>query len=172
MAAYTTIELARIAPKPGDGKRLELELEPGSIRLGADEYALAPGEVPVRVDVSRTAAGHALRLTFEGELAGPCMRCLAEARVPVEVEAREVDQPRTDDEELRSPYVRDGELDLNAWAHDALVLSVPQQVLCRPDCLGLCPVCGEPLNDAPEGAHDHPREPDPRWAKLRELKPE
>jgi hypothetical protein len=31
-------------------------------------------------------------------------------------------------------------------------------------------VCGESLNDAAEGAHDHPAEPDPRWAKLRELK--
>ena len=89
--------------------------------------------------------------------------------VAVEVDAREVDQPGTDDEELRSPYVTEGELDLAAWAHDALALALPQQLLCRPDAPGLCPVCGESLNDADPGAHDHPREPDPRWAKLREL---
>jgi uncharacterized protein len=124
----------------------------------------------VRLDVSRTATGHALKLAFAGELTGPCMRCLGPARVPVEVEGREVDQPRTDDEELRSPYVTDGELDLSGWAHDALVLWMPQQLLCRPDCAGLCPVCGESLNDAAPGAHEHPSEPDPRWAKLRELK--
>ncbi len=170
MAAYTTIELVRLAPSPGDGKRLEIELDPGSVRLADEEYTVEPGSVPARLDVSRTATGYALRLTFEGEVTGPCMRCLAEARVPVEVEAREVDQPGTDDEELRSPYVEEGELDLSAWAHDSLVLSVPQQLLCRPDCLGLCPVCGERLNDAAPGAHDHPSEPDPRWAKLRELK--
>jgi uncharacterized protein len=172
MAAYTTIELARIAPNPGDGKRLEIELEPAPVTLGADVYALEPATVPARLEVSRTATGHAIRLAFEGEVVGPCMRCLEEARTPVRVEAREVDQPRTDDEELRSPYVTEGELDLSGWAHDALVLSLPQQLLCRPDCLGLCPVCGQTLNDAAEGAHDHPREPDPRWAKLRELKPD
>ena len=170
MAAYTTIELDRIAPNPGDGKRIEVDLDPGTVRLGADEYAFEPKPAKVRLDVSRTATGHALKLAFAGELTGPCMRCLGPARVRVEVEAREVDQPRTDDEELRSPYVTDGELDLSGWAHDALALSMPQQLLCRPDCAGLCPVCGESLNDAAPGAHEHPSEPDPRWAKLRELR--
>ncbi len=170
MAAYTTIELDRIARDPGDGKRIEVDLDPGTVRLGTDEYAFEPAPAKVRLDVSRTATGHALKLAFAGELTGPCMRCLGPARVRVEVEGREVDQPRTDDEELRSPYVTDGELDLSAWAHDALVLWMPQQLLCRPDCAGLCPVCGESLNDATPGAHEHPSEPDPRWAKLRELK--
>jgi uncharacterized protein len=41
-------------------------------------------------------------------------------------------------------------------------------VLCRPDCLGLCPQCGANLNADPE--HAHAEAPDPRWAKLRELK--
>ena len=61
----------------------------------------------------------------------------------------------------------DDVLDLTAWAHDALALAVPQQVVCRPGCAGLCPVCGESRNDG--RSHDHPQEPDPRWAKLREL---
>ena len=60
-------------------------------------------------------------------------------------------------------------LDLHAWARDALVLALPAQLLCEEDCLGLCPVCGADLNAAgPEHAHE--REPDPRWAKLSELK--
>jgi uncharacterized protein len=170
MAAYNTIELARIAPTPGDGKRVELELEPGRVELGGHTYEFEPPLVEGRLDVSRTASGYALRLAFAGEIAGPCVRCLGAARVGVEVESREVDQPGTDDEELRSPYVAGGELDLGAWAHDALVLSMPQRLLCRADCAGLCAVCGESLNDAAAGAHDHPSEPDPRWAKLRELK--
>jgi uncharacterized protein len=170
MAAYTTIDLTRIAPTPGDGKRLELEVEPGSVKLGDDVYELAGPAVPARVEVSHAASGFAMRLGYAGDLEGPCMRCLEPARVTIEVESREVDQPRTDDEELRSPYVTEGELDVTAWAHDALVLALPQRILCRPDCAGLCPVCGESLNDAPEGAHDHPREPDPRWDKLRSQK--
>jgi uncharacterized protein len=97
------------------------------------------------------------------------VRCLEDARLEVDVDVREVDQPATRDEELLSPYVHEGVLDLTAWAHDALALALPQQVVCRPDCKGLCAVCGVSLNDAEAGAHDHPAEPDPRWAKLREL---
>ena len=69
------------------------------------------------------------------------------------IDAREVDQPRAEDEELRSPYVSDGELDVGRWANDALVLALPSQPLCRPDCAGLCAVCGESLNDADPEAH-------------------
>jgi uncharacterized protein len=163
-----TIDLARLALKSGEGSRLELRVDPGRLELGGTEYA---GSEPLkaRLDVSRTAAGYALRLRFGAELAGPCMRCLEDAGLEVEVDAREVYQPSSRDEELLSPYVEEDVLELDRWAHDALALALPTQVLCRVDCAGLCPVCGESLNDAPEGAHEHPAEPDPRWAKLREL---
>jgi uncharacterized protein len=167
-ANYHTIDLDRLSLSPGQGTRLDLRIDPGELKLGGTEYAIARGEVPVRLEISRPASGYAMRLSFIGELTGPCVRCLEQAELEIDVEAREVDQPATEDEELRSPYVRDGVLDLTAWAHDALALAVPQQIVCRPDCAGLCPVCGESLNDA-DGEHDHPREPDPRLAKLREL---
>jgi uncharacterized protein len=65
--------------------------------------------------------------------------------------------------------VERGVLDLHAWARDALALALPAKVLCRDDCAGLCPRCGADLNAA--GAeHHHEREPDPRWAKLSELR--
>jgi uncharacterized protein len=127
-----------------------------------------PSPTPVQLDISRTTgAGYALRLGFEASLNGPCMRCLSPAGPVFAVVAREVSQPG-EGEELESPYVVDGVLDLKAWARDALALSVPTQVLCRPDCAGLCPVCGADLNEAGDG-HGHEREPDPRWAKLSEL---
>ena len=65
--------------------------------------------------------------------------------------------------------MRDGVLDLGGWAHDALALALPALILCRPDCAGLCPVCGVELRDAgPDHAHE--ADPDPRWAKLSELR--
>lgn len=95
------------------------------------------------------------------------MRCLEPATLEMEIDGREVDQP--DDPEMLSPYVADGELDLSHWAHDAVALAIPDQVLCRGDCAGLCPVCGQTLNGAERGDHDHDSGGDPRWAKLREL---
>lgn len=121
------------------------------------------------LEVSRTAAGHAMRLRFDAALEGPCMRCLTRSTFPVAVDAREVHQPASGDEELTSPYVADDELDVSAWAHDALALALPQTLLCRPDCAGLCPECGISLNEVDPETHHHERAPDPRWAKLREL---
>jgi uncharacterized protein len=115
-----------------------------------------------------TGGGYALRVLFRAALVGPCMRCLRDAAAPVEVEAREVDRPGGG-EELESPYVAEEVLDVAAWAHDAFALAAPLKVLCREDCAGLCPVCAADLNEAgPE--HRHEPQPDPRWAKLRELK--
>ena len=170
MAAYHSIDLDRLALSPGEGRRLELELDPGEVGLGGQSYSFERGPAPARVEISRTAAGHAMRLAFAGELVGPCVRCLEPASVPVEIESREVDQAGATDEELRSPYVAEGILDLAGWAHDALALALPAKVLCRPDCAGLCPVCGASLNDADPAEHEHGRPRDPRWAKLDELR--
>ena len=108
-----------------------------------------------------------LRLRFAAALRGPCMRCLEPAAPVIDVDAREVDQAGEVDE-LDSPYVADDVLDLRRWAHDALALALPAQILCRPECAGLCPECGIDLNANP--GHAHAAAPDPRWAKLSELK--
>ena len=82
------------------------------------------------------------------------MRCLDDASLRLDVDAREVDAPGGGDE-LSSPYVTDEKLDVAAWTRDAVVLALPQQLLCRDDCAGLCPACGENLNDAgPDHAHE------------------
>jgi uncharacterized protein len=170
-AAYHTIDLARLALAPGGGTRIELGVAPGWLELAGQRYDPVRPVVDARVDVSRTSTGHVFRLCFAAELSGPCMRCLEPARVPVEVDAREIYQPGSADEDLRSPYVSvsGDELDVATWAHDALALAVPVRLLCRPDCAGLCPVCGVSLNDAGPEEHRHDPEPDPRWAKLGEL---
>jgi uncharacterized protein len=96
------------------------------------------------------------------------MRCLEPADRRFEVEVREVHQPGAGDE-LQSPYVSDdGELDVEAWARDALALALPAQITCRPDCAGLCAQCGANLNEDPDHAHE--AGPDQRWAKLSELR--
>jgi uncharacterized protein len=169
-AGYHSVDLSRFALRPGEGRKLELDVDPGELELGGERYVVRGDTVHARLDLSRTASGYAVRVRFAAHLDGTCMRCLGDADVEVEVDAREVDQPRTADEELTSPYITDDELDLVRWAHDALALALPFQLLCRPDCKGLCPVCGVSLNDADPAEHEHGAEPDPRWAKLRELK--
>ena len=125
----------------------------------------------MRLDVSRTTgSGWALRLRFDGRRStGRACAASSRRRPQFAVDAREVEQPGRGDEELSSPYVDDdGELDLAGWARDALALALPAQITCRPDCAGLCPQCGANLNDEPDHAHE--AEPDPRWAKLSEIR--
>ena len=75
---------------------------------------------------------------------------------------------RPESDEMRTPYLEDDKLDLSAWARDAVALELPDKILCRPDCAGLCPVCGKDLNDEPH-EHDEPKA-DTRWAALAELR--
>jgi uncharacterized protein len=172
MTAITdTLDLTGLRLTSGEGRRLDLTARLAPFTLGESEYAASPSQVPATLDISRTTGqGYALRLRYQVTLSGPCMRCLEPAVPEFSVESREISQPGAEDDELVSPYI-DGEgmLDVAAWAHDALALMLPAAILCRPDCAGLCPVCGVSLNSAGPD-HHHQAEPDPRWAKLSELK--
>jgi uncharacterized protein len=165
-ARADSFDLARLRLASGEGRRLELETGFEALGLGGQHYALVRDRVPVVLNVDRTTTGWALRLRFEARLLGPCMRCLEPAERTWAIDVREVDQPGGGDD-LRSPYVEGDALDLSAWARDALVLDLSGQVLCRDECAGLCPVCGEDLNQRP---HEHETAGDPRWAKLSELR--
>ena len=164
-----SFDLGALRLSSGEGRRLELTVVIDPFVLGGESYPVEPRQVPVRLDISRTTGdGYALRLRFEATLSGPCMRCLEHAEPTYSVDAREVSQPGETDE-LASPYVQHGVLDLRQWSRDAFALALPAKLLCRPDCAGLCAICGADLNVA--GAeHRHDREPDPRWAKLSELR--
>jgi uncharacterized protein len=169
VAAQTDVfDLGRLSLSSGEGRRIDLRVGVDDFDFGGQRYRVPGRQVGARLDVSRTTSGYSLRLRFEARLEGPCMRCLEEAEPELSIDAREVDQPGGG-EELRSPYLEGDDLDMRAWARDALVLGMPTQIVCRDECLGLCPVCGENLNEAGPD-HFHEREPDPRWAKLRELK--
>jgi uncharacterized protein len=183
-----TFDLGGLRLTSGAGRRLDLSVAIEPLSLAGERYPVEPSLVPVRLDISRTTGnGYALRLRFEASIVGPCMRCLEPASPTFAVDAREVSQPNEarahrgepavhgrakhepDSDDLISPYVEDGVLDLHAWARDALALSVPANLLCREDCAGLCPVCGANVNEAGPD-HHHEREPDPRWAALSKLR--
>ena len=163
-------DLTSLRLASGEARRLDVGFSLDPLELGGERYSVAPPLIEARLDVSRTTgSGYALRLRFEAGLEGPCMRCLEPAATAFSLDAREISQPGGDDDELESPYVERGVLDLRGWARDALVLVLPATILCRDDCPGLCPVCGADLNAA---GPDHHREsePDSRWAKLSEIR--
>jgi DUF177 domain-containing protein len=165
----TVIDLRTIRIRSGEQYRGTREVELDPVELGGQPYRPLPERPEAEVTLSRTTSGLVLELEVEAGLVGPCFRCLAETRVVAEIRGREYQaaDPGADDE-LRTPYLTDERLDLSAWARDAVVLALPDKILCREDCAGLCAVCGKDLNAEP---HEHDEEADdPRWAALAELR--
>jgi uncharacterized protein len=145
----------------------EIPLEP--FELGGQRYLPVPSTVDAEITVTRASSGTVFELAFPVRLHGPCFRCLEDAVLDLHVQAREYHATDPEGaEELVTPYVHDDRLDLAAWARDTVADLLPEQILCREDCAGLCPVCGRNLNDEP---HEHEAEEvDPRWDALAELR--
>jgi uncharacterized protein len=166
----TSIDLRRLGLRPGEVRREQRDLELEPFVLGGQRYEPVPQSVPAAFEVSEVSGGNVFALVLDVSLSGPCMRCLGHAEADVHVTAREFHDPSSGpaEEQLRSDYVRDDALDLSAWARDAIAIGLPEQILCRPECAGLCPVCGKDLNVEP---HEHAEvELDPRWAALDSLR--
>jgi uncharacterized protein len=155
---------------PGDVRRVRVPVAIDPLEFGGQTYAVEPAPAGAEVEVQATSGGLYLKLRLGADVVGPCYRCLEPARIRVRVDASEYHERGADptSDELACEYLRGDELDVDAWARDALVLALPGKILCRPDCAGLCPRCGVRLE--PGGEHDcAPVEPDPRWDALRQL---
>jgi len=164
-----SFNLRSVKLRSGEEYRDEVELELEPLELGKQRYIPVPEKVPAELAISKASTGTVFELSFRTRLHGPCFRCLGDTVLELPISGREyqANSPGESDE-LRTPYVEDYKLDLGAWSRDAVVLALPDKILCRPDCAGLCPVCGKNLNDEP---HTHAEEAtDSRWAALQALR--
>jgi uncharacterized protein len=165
----TTFDLRRLRLRSGEEHReaVEIELEP--LVYGGQRYVPVPQTIEAELTVTRASSGTVFGLRFQSRYFGPCYRCLEEAELIEQISASEYEDADPDaDDELKTPYLEGGRLELSAWARDAIALSLPETVVCRPDCAGLCPECGRDLNKEPH-VHEHD-ETDPRWSELEKLR--
>jgi uncharacterized protein len=165
----TIFNVRTVKLQPGEQFRdtKEVQLEP--LELGGQRYVPIPEAPAAVLTLTRLTSGLLLELDLEVRLVGPCVRCLEDTALSLSVHGREYQATSPGEaEELSTPYLVDDRLDLSAWARDAVALDLPDKILCRPDCAGLCSVCGRDLNREP---HEHEeQETDSRWAPLAELK--
>jgi len=164
-----SFSLRSVKLRSGEEYRDAVEIELAPLELAGQRYLFVPAELPAELAISRASTGTVFQLAFQARLHGPCMRCLADAVLDVDIDTREYQATNPgSDEELKTPYLADGNLDLAAWGRDGVILALPDKILCRADCAGLCPVCGRDLNVEP---HEHEQEPaDSRWGALAELR--
>ena len=131
----------------------------------------------LRVHMLRTNRGVLVEGTAQGALVGQCSRCLRDVTVPVQAQIQEEFVPTVDvvrgtwlliDEEDESLHIDEQHiLDLSEVLRQALLLEIPMQLLCRPDCAGLCPSCGQDLNLG--HCNCTSSDFDPRWQALSAL---
>jgi uncharacterized protein len=165
----TTFDLRQAKLRPGEEYRDEQEITLSPYDLGGQRYLPVPENVSAELVINRGTSGTTFELNFPIRLHGPCYRCLKDAVLDLSIQAREYQATSPGEaDELKTPYVVDNQLQLSNWARDAIAVELPQQILCRPDCAGLCAICGEDLNENP---HEHEDErADPRWEALEALR--
>lgn len=128
---------------------------------------------PLRVTGRLSSAG-AGKFYWHGRLSGdvvlPCRRCLADATVHVQDESHVIfAEAGSDESEDPDVYVldeRSAEIDLRPVVREQWMLNVPSYAVCREDCKGICPTCGNDLN---EGPCECGESRDSRWDALRKV---
>ena len=130
--------------------------------------------------VARTNRGLLVTGHVGTTLADTCGRCLVPVRVPLGLDLDEEFLPSLDigtgkpldrSVEPDVPRLSDHhEMDLEMLVREAIQLAAPIVPLCRPDCLGLCPLCGADRNLGPHAHADGTI--DPRLEALREFHPD
>lgn len=185
MAKYT-IFVDQIREKPA---QLQIEATPPELDLAAPEYEFAEpvrGRIEIRV-VGEDVYAHG---KLQTQVVGRCKRCLKPAPTDLKADVDEIWMHDTPDTELPAEDEESGDfepslerrlegnvIELDEVLRELLMAELPDRVLCRPDCKGLCPGCGadlnvEPCRCSPEtktGAEEEDTVPD--WKKrLKDIK--
>ena len=152
-----------------EGKRISVDTTLQLSLHPEDNFRLTE---PVRVTGQMVNIGGSLELEAEGRanLCLTCDRCAEpfEAEIPFRIQERFKKEDNTDEEGNPDITILEGTtIDLAELAYDALVLSIPTKVLCKEDCKGICPACGQNLNQGTCGCDDRPT--DPRFDVLDQL---
>lgn len=154
------IDVEDLVGRPGAAKDAEAR---GTLDELGSELATPRGEVVARLRLEWVGDGVLVTGRFGGDLSLRCARCLVAFERPFETDVGElVVAAPTEDPDA---YLLDdeGRVAVEQLARDAIGVELPFAPLCRPDCLGLCEVCGADRNTGACPGHERT---DPRWDGL------
>jgi uncharacterized protein len=161
------------------GTRVDIEIAESPIDPRGENAGLLDAsvvDIDALVHATHTNPGAYLEGSADGHIAAQCARCLVPIDTPVHTDFAEqyyatspvahgvgLVEPPLDAKTIGSDF----KVDLTPLLREELILVTPVAALCRPDCAGLCPVCGADLNERP---HAHDDVVDIRWSALQGLK--
>ena len=115
-----------------------------------------------------------IRAHFTGEFEIECARCVEPVKMPLDGDFDLIFRPQDADADARERAISLDETEIGYYEKSGLLLedvvreqvllSLPGRILCQPDCKGLCPRCGQNLNQGQCSCEDTPA--DPRWNAL------
>ncbi len=147
------------------GYSREFEYAASELRLDDD---LVITDFASNVRLQRTQRGLLIEVRASGHLSNQCVLCLddfTQSLTSTFTELYAFDDRTTTEEELRVPD--DNHIDLTPLVREYLLLDMPINPVCKPDCAGLCPTCG--VNHNREQCNCQTEQIDPRFAKLKDL---
>ncbi len=155
------IDVRDLLDHPGSAKTVRVEEPVPGLQT---EMVAVPEDEPLAGELvlESLVEGVLVSGSVAGSFAMRCSRCLKEFRSGFELPMQElfVREPDTEDEYM---LTADLTLDPEPMVRDTVVLEMPFSPLCRPDCQGICEVCGGDRNLGECPGH---RNLDPRWAAL------
>ncbi len=160
------IPVRDIVHRPGEMREHRLTV-PAPAKWGEGLVAVEQGtELDIDVRLESVHEGILVTAEIDTDYSGVCGRCLIDIVQPLQVEFQELfGYPG---QEANDFEVQDDHVDLETPVRDSIVLSLPFQPVCQPDCPGLDPATGERLTE--ESVTEAPV--DPRWAALKALTPD
>ena len=163
----------------------DLELAPGAVDLGSEAEQVGQLATSGLAEVLHEHRGPKdivadirLRGRFAGDFQVPCARCVEPVKIPLAADFDLIFRPVTADTEapersITAPeteigYYQEDSLSLEDVLREQVLLALPVRTLCKPDCKGLCPRCGENRNSKACTCEEGPS--DPRWEALAGLR--
>ena len=163
----------------------DLELAPGAVDFGQEAEQVGPLAADGRAEVLHEHRGPRdivadirLRGHFAGNFQVPCARCVEPVEIPLAADYDLIFRPAEADAEAPERSITAPETEIGYYQKDSLLLedvlreqvllSLPVRTLCKPDCKGLCPRCGENRNSRACTCEVGPSAP--RWEALAGLR--
>ena len=171
--APLVLDTRELGRRPGSQRKKSFSAE-APAELGIEILGVPEGsKVDIDLRLEAVMEGVLVTGTAQVELVGECARCLEPIEDNLQVDIQELfvyddsEPARGDDLDDEVSRLEGDLIDLEPLLRDAVVLALPLNPLCGPDCPGLCPECGARLADDP--GHTHGEAIDPRWASLSQL---
>lgn len=165
-----TYQVKSLLADPGSAFPVEETVSMENMKIGGDEVRFLS---PVRLTGTLRAIGQGA-IRFEGQAdalaAMDCSRCTKSTQVSLhcDISQRFIAERLEEQADMEDAEVFENDLiDLNDLLYSEISMAVPMKVLCKENCLGLCPVCGKDLNEGP--CQCQQEDTDPRWDALKNL---